>query len=72
MQAVKEITKGARVRVLTATGERVWRRALGGIAQGHTFPVVWACREEEWDAATTEGRDPLGVPWPADDVELTE
>jgi hypothetical protein len=45
------------------------RRALGDVVMGHDFPVVWVCTETEWAAAEAEGRDPEGVPWPAEDVE---
>jgi hypothetical protein len=69
MQTIEGVTVGARVSVLTATGDRVPRRALTGVQQGHSFSVVWACREDEWAAAEAEGREPVGVPWPAEDVE---
>jgi hypothetical protein len=59
---------GDRVEVVDAEGERLRRRALGGVIDGVDFPVVWVCREEEWLAAQREGRDPDGVPWPAEDV----
>jgi hypothetical protein len=39
---------------------------------GEDFPVVWASREDEWEAAASEGRPPEGVPWPAEDVRLLE
>lgn len=35
---------------------------------GRDFAVVWICRPEEWEAAQAEGREPEGVPWPAEDV----
>jgi hypothetical protein len=35
---------------------------------GEDFAVVWVCREEEWTAAQREGREPVGIPWPADAV----
>jgi hypothetical protein len=40
------------------------------IVRGEDFPVVWVAREEEWEAAQAEGREPNAVPWPADDVRL--
>jgi hypothetical protein len=34
--------------------------------------IVWVAWEAEWQAAQTEGREPLGVPWPYEQVELWE
>ena len=59
---------GDHVEVVDAEGERLPRRALSGIVDGEDFPVVWVAREEEWAAAEREGRQPEGVPWPAEDV----
>jgi hypothetical protein len=59
---------GDHVEVVDAEGERLPRRALSDVVDGADFPVVWVCREEEWVAATREGRAPEGVPWPAEDV----
>ncbi len=59
---------GDHVDVVDAEGERLPRRALGGVVDGEDFPVVWVCRETEWDTAHREGREPEGVPWPAEDV----
>lgn len=42
--------------------------ALAGVVAGTDIPVVWACREDEWQAATGKGREPEGMPWPAEDV----
>lgn len=42
--------------------------ALTGVTDGRDIPVVWACREDEWDAALREQREAVGVPWPAKDV----
>jgi hypothetical protein len=47
-------------------------RAIGGIIAGGDFAVVWACRPAEWDAAIAEGREPEGIPWPAEDVRVVE
>ena len=66
------IEPGNRVTVRSATGERLERRAVSAIEPGHDFAVVWVCREEEWEAAKAEGRDPEATPWPAEDVELQE
>ena len=62
------VQAGDQVVAVDAEGERLPRRALGGIIDGEDFPVVWVCREEEWAAAEREGREPEGVPWPAEDV----
>jgi hypothetical protein len=35
---------------------------------GRDFPVVWVCTEAEWQRANSEGREPQGIPWPAEDV----
>jgi hypothetical protein len=59
---------GDQVEAVDVEGERLRRRALGGVVDGVDFPVVWVCREEEWHAARREGREPEGVPWPAEDV----
>jgi hypothetical protein len=56
--------------VVDAEGTRRRKRALSPVVQGGSFKVVWACREEEWQAAQAEGRDPVGIPWPAEDVSL--
>jgi hypothetical protein len=66
------IERGALVVVQDASGALLRKRALSGIQAGHDFLVVWACREEEWEAAQAEGRKPEGVPWPADDVRLAQ
>ena len=55
---------------LNARGELGQRVALTGVIAGHDFPVVWVCPAEEWDTAQREGREPEGVPWPAEDVSL--
>ena len=62
------ITPGDRITVESATGPLI-RRATTGVVEGSRFLVVWAAREEEWDAATAEGRDPVVMPWPAEDVQ---
>jgi len=63
------IEPGSRVIVRAADGERLTRRALTAVEMGSTFEVVWVCKDEEWEAATAEGREPEGMPWPADAVE---
>lgn len=66
---MKSISYGDLVVATDAEGIPLPKRALGGITQGVDFPVVWVCREEEWEAAQQQGRDPEGVPWPAEDVQ---
>lgn len=65
-----KINPGDLVVARSAFGERLDRRALTGRVDGKEFAVVWVCREDEWAAAQLEGREPEGVPWPAEDVEL--
>jgi len=67
-----ELVRGSLVEVRDASGDRLSRRALSGILDGASFPIVWACREEEWLAALEEGREPQGTPWPAEDVRVVE
>lgn len=68
---MKSIDSGDLVTATDAKGVGLPKRALGKIVQGVDFPVIWVCREEEWQAAQLEGRDPEGVPWPAEDVHLS-
>lgn len=67
-----ELERGSLVDVQDAFGQWLRRRALGPAVPGHDFQVVWVVREEEWDAARTEAREPDGVPWPAEDVRLAQ
>lgn len=55
-----------------AFGKRLTRRAISDVVEGGDFDVVWVCKEDEWAAALKEERDPVGVPWPAEDVEITK
>ena len=66
------IEPGSRVLARSAFDELLERRAVTGVQPGHDFPVVWVCSEEEWQAAHDEGREPEGLPWPAEDVQLVE
>lgn len=61
-------TRGDLVLAVDASGEELPKRALGPAMRGTKFTVVWVCREEEWQAAQREGREPDGVPWPVEDV----
>jgi len=64
-----EVRPGDTVVVVNAFGQRDQRRALSGVElEGHDFPVIWVCSNDEWQLATAEDREPEGVPWPADDV----
>jgi hypothetical protein len=65
-----EIEHGAKVLASAADGTTRELRALGGAIAGGDFAVIWACSEREWQAADAEGREPVGIPWPADDVRL--
>ncbi len=65
-----EIERGARVSAAAADGTTRELRALGGVIAGGDFAVIWACSEREWEAAQAEERDPVGIPWPAEDVRL--
>lgn len=66
--SVPSIGYGAVVRVTDALGRTSTRRALSGVMMGEDFPVVWTCRDTEWESATRAGKAPQGVPWPAEDV----
>jgi len=63
------IERGISVRVRDVHGRWLERIAMGGVVQGRDFPVVWACRPEEWVRSARDGDTPVGTPWPAEDVE---
>jgi len=63
---------GQHIEVRDAFGETLRRIATGPVDPGYDFAVVWACREEEWEAAQSEGREPDAVPWPIEDVSVVE
>jgi hypothetical protein len=67
---MEEIAAGMLVFVRDVSGKALESRALSAIVPGRDFPVVWACREDEWLTAHAEDRQPEGVPWPAEDVTL--
>lgn len=69
-RGVNNIQRGDRIKAKAADGKPRELRALGGIIPGGDFAVVWACSLAEWDAAEAEGRDPEGIPWPAEDVAV--
>jgi hypothetical protein len=64
-----QIQPGDLVTARTADGQFRRRRAITGVVDGLDFPVVWVCSPAEWDTAQAEGRQPEGLPWPAEDVE---
>lgn len=64
------IEPGSKVIARAAGGESLSRRAMTGVQAGSAFEVVWVCKESEWEAAAREGREPEGMPWPADAVSL--
>jgi hypothetical protein len=67
-----EIERGARVLAAAADGTTRELWALGPVIAGGDFAVIWACSEREWNAAQAEAREPVGIPWPAEDVRLAE
>jgi hypothetical protein len=66
------IHRGTPVVVRDAFGAELQRVALSAPKRGEDFPIVLVCRPEEWKAASDEGRDPDGVPWPREDVHVVE
>jgi hypothetical protein len=64
------IRPGDRVTARNAFGQENDRRAITAVIAGQDFAVVWVCGEEEWQAADRDGREPEGVPFPAEDVRL--
>lgn len=64
----KVIQRGDRVLARDAFGKENERRAITPIVAGQDFPVVWICGEAEWTEASLEGREPVGIPFPAEDV----
>jgi hypothetical protein len=61
---------GQRIQVCDAFGQLLDRVAVGSRDRGYDFPVIWACRVEEWEAARAEGREPDATPWPIEDVVI--
>lgn len=68
----QEIQRGDVVLARTALDTWVRRRALSGTVKGMDFPVVWVCREEDWERASAESNNPDAgaVPWPAEEVRV--
>jgi hypothetical protein len=69
---MERILPGSKVLARSAFGELLPRRAVTGVIMGRDFQVVLVCSEGEWEAAHSQGRDPEGIPWPAEDVKLVE
>ena len=66
---MSQILPGCHVSVIDRRGQTHSRRAITSVVRGTDIEVVWVCRPEEWDAARAAGRDPEGMPWPAEDVK---
>jgi hypothetical protein len=64
------LKRGDLVLARGADGEHRELRALTGEVAGGDFPVVWVCGKREWETAEAEGREPQGIPFPAEDVSL--
>jgi hypothetical protein len=69
---MERINPGDALIASAADGSTRELRALSGVVAGGDFAVVWACSIAEWDSAEAEGRDPVGIPWPAEDVRVAE
>jgi hypothetical protein len=65
---MNRIRAGDLVEVRTSGERRLQRRAASGVVPGASFPIVWVCRDEEWQQAPAEAREPNVTPWPADAV----
>lgn len=63
-----QIAGGIAVIVRDSLGRSHEKIATSEREPGLDGPIVWACRPEEWKAAEVEGREPISVPWPAEDV----
>lgn len=70
--ATPEIQPGTRIQARDAFGQWNERRAISEVLPGEDFPLVWVCREDEWEAAHREQREPGGVPFPLEDVRVVE
>jgi hypothetical protein len=67
---MREIKPGDKVIVRSVDNRNLPRRAMTGVVEGDTFPVVWVCREEQWTGKTPQILVDKGVPWPVEDVKL--
>ncbi len=59
---------GDKVSVKTAFGTYLEKRAVTGVIDGDVFKVVRVCSELQWQARLAGREDPVGTPWPAEDV----
>ena len=69
---METIQPGVQIEVTDALGRTLLKRALSEIEDDGQFAVVWACSEDEWVAASSEGREPRPdpFPWPVEDVKV--
>lgn len=72
LSATERVKRGTVLTVQDACGRKFRKRALGPVVDGHNFPVVWMCSEDEWAEAQAEGRDADGRPWPVEDIQSIE
>jgi hypothetical protein len=72
MPTLTTIQPGALVSARGADGQARELRALTAVVEGADFPVVWVCGQREWASALAEERDPEGIPWPAEDVQVLD
>jgi hypothetical protein len=70
--ATPAIRPGQRVLARTSADRLLVRTAATEIVDGQDFPVVWVCREEEWERAQREQCEPDAVPWPASEVRAAD
>ena len=66
---MSDIAIGSLLRVRTADGKIVEKRAVSEVIAGQDFPVVWVCWPEVWDPTNVEACKATAVPWPASAVE---
>jgi hypothetical protein len=71
----RETKQGDHVWAKDAAGELLPRRAVTGEINGYDFPVVWVCREEDYEESLRHTYPPErgdfsapGMPWPIEDV----
>lgn len=71
---MEAIEKGTLIEVTDALGRTFRKRAVSPIEDEGSFPVVWACSEDEWASAVNEGREPEAepFPWPARSLRVLE
>ena len=67
MTTTATIKRGDVISARTAFDNMVRRRAVSEPVMSD-FLIVRVCTEEEWARAEAEGREPVTVPWPAEDV----